>query len=360
MRWCDRDAVTRDAALAIPWHNHDEVILPATISAGAEHEGIRLDVFISMRLAPEYSRSQVARMIKAGLVTVNGGAARASSGVHIGDRIEIAAPKAGEGADRLYESSGDAPDIEVIFADDEIIVVNKPAGMTVHPAPGHPDGTLVDAMLARFPDIGAMAEPDGVLRPGIVHRLDKDTSGVMVVARTPFARTALSRQFKDRTVRKTYLAIVRGVMTRDAVTIEHPVGRHPVERKRMSVSSHAPRDAESHVTVLRRFKSSDREDPGATLVRVRPKTGRMHQIRVHLSSIGHPCLGDPLYGGAKRGSDVAFARQALHALALGIDHPRDARRLEFTAPLPADFASFLSARSCAVDAEELRRWIEIT
>ena len=214
---------------------------------------MRLDVFVSMRLAPEYSRSQVARMIKAGLVTVNGAAARASSGVRTGDRIEVAAIPAGALNDPSIYKEGDAPEISVIFDDDEIIVVNKPAGMTVHPAPGHPNGTLVDALLARFPEMAAMAEPDGVLRPGIVHRLDKDTSGVMVVARTPFARTALSRQFKDRSVSKTYLAIVKGKVARERLTIERPVGRHPIERKRMSVRSNAPRDAVSHITVIARF-----------------------------------------------------------------------------------------------------------
>ncbi len=151
-------------------------------------------------------------MIKAGLVTVNGAVARASGAVRTGDRIDVAAAPAVPLYDPSSYKEGDAPEIPVIFADDEIIVVNKPAGMTVHPAPGHPAGTLVDALLARFPELAAMAEPDGVLRPGIVHRLDKDTSGVMVVARTPFSRTALSRQFKERSVRKTYLAIVKGIV----------------------------------------------------------------------------------------------------------------------------------------------------
>ena len=318
---------------------------------------MRLDVFVSMRLAPEYSRSQVARMIKAGLVTVNGAAARASSGVRTGDRVDVAAPPAGTPHDPSTCLEGDAPEISVIFADDEIIVVNKPAGMTVHPAPGHPAGTLVDALLARFPELAAMAEPDGVLRPGIVHRLDKDTSGVMVVARTPFARTALSRQFKDRSVRKTYLAIVKGRVARDRLTVERPVGRHPVERKRMSVRSHAPREAVSHLKVLARFEAAGADEIGTSLVRVKPDTGRMHQIRVHLASIGHPCLGDPLYGGKAAGGGL-FHRQALHALALSIAHPRSFERLEFVAPLPPDFVEFLAMHSFAADARDVRRWIE--
>jgi 23S rRNA pseudouridine1911/1915/1917 synthase len=340
------------------------VILPASITADAAHDRMRLDVFISMRLAPEFSRSQVARMIKAGLVTVNGAAARASSGVRTGDRIEVAPPPLGE-PPNVDRQENDAPEIDVIFADDEIIVVNKPAGMTVHPAPGHPDGTLVDALLARFPELSAMAEPDGVLRPGIVHRLDKDTSGVMVVARTPFARTALSRQFKDRSVTKIYLALVKGIVARDRTTIERPVGRHPIERKKMSVRSHMPRDAMSDVTVLRRFGPAGRDtlEMGATLVRVKPATGRMHQIRVHLASIGHPCLGDRVYGGAKQDDAAHFDRQALHALALAIAHPRSGEHLEFIAPPPADFVAFLSDNSNGVDARidpaELRRWIDV-
>jgi len=331
-------------------------MLPATITVNAEHDRMRLDVFIAMRLAPEYSRSQVARMIKAGLVTVNGAAARASSGIRAGDRIEVAAPSASIAHDSNL-SGIDAPEIPIVFADDEIIIANKPAGMTVHPAPGHPDGTLVDALLARFPELATMAEPDGVLRPGIVHRLDKDTSGIMVVARTMFARTALSRQFKERSVKKTYLALVKGVVARDHVTVERAVGRHPVERKRMSVSSHMPRDAVSHITVLRRFPAS-RETAGASLTRVRPETGRMHQIRVHLASIGHPCLGDKLYGGAHRDHAGCFDRHALHALALSIDHPRNGTRLEFIAPLPPDFVQFLAGHDCTIDDREIARWIE--
>jgi 23S rRNA pseudouridine1911/1915/1917 synthase len=335
------------------------VILPTTITAAAEHDRMRLDVFVSMRLAPEYSRSQVARMIKAGLVTVNGAVVRASSGVRTGDRIDVAAIPAGALSDPSLYKEGDAPTISVIFDDDEIIVVNKPAGMTVHPAPGHLNGTLVDALLARFPELAAMAEPDGVLRPGIVHRLDKDTSGVMVVARTPFSRTALSRQFKDRSVKKTYLAIVKGKVARDRVTIERPVGRHPIERKRMSVRSNAPRDAVSHIIVLARFDPADGDEAGASLVRVKPDTGRMHQIRVHLASIGHPCLGDPLYGGKSAGGGF-FHRQALHALALSLTHPRSGERLEFVAPLPVDFVEFLATKTFASDARELRRWIELS
>jgi 23S rRNA pseudouridine1911/1915/1917 synthase len=319
--------------------------------AGPEHERLRLDQFVAVALNPEYSRSQAARMIKAGCVTVNGAPARAAASIHRGDRVAIVPPA----APPALPPPESAPDIDVIFADSELIVVNKAAGMTVHPAPGNPHATLVDALLARFPELAVMAEPDGVMRPGIVHRLDKQTSGVMVVARTPFARTALSRQFKDRTVRKIYLAIVRGAVARDRVTIALPVGRHSTDRKRMSVRSRNPRDAVSHVAVLHRFA-----DPGApsTLVRVRPETGRTHQIRVHLASIGHPCIGDSIYGGAGVHEDGAggFDRQALHALALTVTHPRNGDRREFIAPLPFDFTSYLAVRGIETLAGGILKW----
>jgi len=313
----------------------------ADLKVGPAHDRTRLDVFVSFTLGAEYTRSRVARMIKAGLVTVNGEqSARPSSAVHEGDRIDIADPPPLE----PREVNPAAPDIEVLFADDEIIVVNKPAGMTVHPAPGHPDATLVDALLARFPELATMAEAGGVLRPGIVHRLDKETSGVMVIARTPFSKAALAAQFKSRTVKKIYLAIVDGIIARDRMTISHALGRHPTDRKRMSIHSHTARDALSNVIVIERFKQS----APASLVIVIPETGRTHQIRVHLASMGHPCLGDMVYGGGSKNSRVGgaaeFKRHALHAMYLSIMHPRRLQQMIFSAPLPEDFADFLSAR----------------
>jgi len=323
---------------------------PARIlRVGAGHERMRLDLFLALMLAPEYSRSQAARMIKAGLVTVNGQAGRAAAAVRPGDMIALApAP-----AVHMPPTPEDAPPIEVIFANDELIVVNKPAGMTVHPAPGHPNATLVDALLARFPELAVMAEPDGVLRPGIVHRLDKDTSGVMVVARTPFARTQLAEQFKQRTVMKIYVAVVRGIVALERQTISRPLGRHSTERKRMSVRSRNPREAVSHVRIIRCFT----DGPPATLVRVRPETGRTHQIRVHLAASGYPCAGDRLYGGSAD-DGLGFARQALHALMLEVSDPRGGERVRFQAPLPEDFGDFLRSRGMEADPAEVRCWIE--
>ncbi len=313
------------------------------------HSRVRLDQFLAASLPS--SRSQIARMIKAGLVTVNGLAARAAAIVRGGDRIDFMPAPIVPARVR----SPSAPPIEVQFADNELIVVNKPPGMVVHYAPGHCDSTLVDALLARFPELAAMADTDGVMRPGIVHRLDKDTSGVMVVARTPFARAALADQFKQRTVRKTYLALVRGLVARDRMVIARPLGRHPADRKRMSVQSHAPRAAVSQVAVLARFAGY-----GVTLVRVRPETGRTHQIRVHLASIGHPCVGDSLYGGIARdtNSSVQFTRQALHALALEVNHPRTGERLEFMAPPAADFAALLREFGVDPNAALIREWVD--
>jgi 23S rRNA pseudouridine1911/1915/1917 synthase len=297
-------------------------------------------------------------MIKAALISVNGAPSRAADTVRPGDVVEIRKPPA-KGASAA--SGAAPPEIDVLFDDGDLVVVNKPAGMTVHPAPGHSGGTLVDALLGRYPDMAQMVDPDGVMRPGIVHRLDKDTSGVMVVARTPFARMELARQFKERTVRKIYLAVVRGQISRERFTITRPVGRHPTERKRMSIHSRHPRAAISEVAVLARYQT-----PGAdtALVGVMPLTGRTHQIRVHLSSIGHPCLGDPIYGGRRSPSRLQqddgsgpFSRQALHALALFLRHPRRAEPLRFVAPVPTDFVDFLARRGVSTEPPAIERWI---
>lgn len=304
---------------------------------------MRLDQFVAAALAPEYSRTQAARMIMAGRVTINGNVARAASILRPGDKIELEpAPLSVP-----IPMAATAPEIDVIYADEELIAINKPAGLTVHQAPGHLHSTLVDGLLARFPELSAMAEPDGVMRPGIVHRLDKDTSGVMVVARTPFARTSLARQFKDRSVRKYYVAIVRGIVARDKLTISRPIGRHPTERKRMSVRSHVAREAVSHVTVLWRGAET-------MIVGVRPETGRTHQIRVHLASIGHPCLGDAVYGRP----DESLARQALHAFALEVDHPRTGARVKLRAPFASDLITYAVSRGVASIEPMLEHWID--
>jgi 23S rRNA pseudouridine1911/1915/1917 synthase len=325
--------------------NSLELSRPRILIAAAAHQRMRLDLFMAGALAPEYSRAQAARMIKAGRVTLNGASARVSATLRAGDRIEIDAAREVVPC----PANADAPKITVIHADDELIAVNKPAGMTVHRAPGHLHSTLVDGLLARFPELATMAELDGIMRPGIVHRLDKDTSGVMVVARTPFARTALARQFKERTVSKFYVAIVRGVVAREQFTLALPIGRHPSERKRMSVRSRTPRAAVSHVTVL--WRGGD-----VTLVGVRPETGRTHQIRVHLAAVGHPCVGDATYGSRESGTP-AVGRQALHAFALAVEHPRSGSRLEFRAPLADDMATALAAYGLKAPEAMIEHWV---
>jgi 23S rRNA pseudouridine1911/1915/1917 synthase len=320
------------------------------------HEHRRLDQFVAAALAPEWSRSQVARMIKAGLITLNGAAARASCVIRPGDRIEIPSAILQRPAEVTRFGTASAAivsRIEILFCDSELIVVNKPAGMPVHPSAGHPDSTLVNELLVQFPELAEIDEPGGLMRAGIVHRLDKETSGVMVVARTPFARMQLSQQFKDRAVIKLYLAIAKGVVARDRFSVDRPLGRHPTERKRMSIRSHKLRTARTDFLVLHRLEGPQ----SATLLKARPQTGRTHQIRVHLAAAGHPCLGDTLYGGK---GNFGWARkgQALHALALTIAHPRTGERLEFVTPIPVDFCEFLSTRGLTVGPPTIRQWIE--
>jgi 23S rRNA pseudouridine1911/1915/1917 synthase len=344
--------LTAPRGAALETHIHSEPSHILVVTDADQYR--RLDQFVAAALAPERSRSQIARMIKAGLITVNGKPARASCVVRCGDRIEIASRDAN--LDEWVSQAGQADEslnIEVLFCDQELIAINKPAGIVVHPSAGHPDATVANIMSVRFPELAAMTEPDGLLRAGIVHRLDKQTSGVMVVARNSFARMALSRQFKERKVSKVYLAIALGIIRRESFTVNYPLGRHPVERKRMSIRSSTPRDAETEFRVLHRF--TDKNHP-TTLVWARPLTGRTHQIRVHLAASGHPCLGDTLYGG-KTCPEWSREGQALHALALTITHPRSGEKLEFVAPLPGDMAHFIERRGLAFDSSTVRQWI---
>ena len=233
--------------------------------------------------------------------------------------------------------------IEILFEDDQMIVVNKQPGLVVHPAPGHYSGTLVNALLYHCPTLGSIG---GKIRPGIVHRLDKDTSGVLVVARNDAAHHHLARQFKSRQVKKRYLALVHGQVKGESGTVAFPIGRHPVDRKKMSTRSRKARGAETRWKVKERFD-------GVTLLDLDLKTGRTHQIRVHCAAIGHPVVGDAVYGGRRRlaisGSrenvspQIKVARQMLHAQFLQLVHPEDQRPMSFEAPLPADMAELIEA-----------------
>ena len=323
----------------------------STHTVPPEDAGQRLDSWLTSRLE-NVSRARIQLLISESKVLLDGVPARASRKLHGGEVIEIT----GEATPPPLRAIPEAIPLDIVYEDADLSVINKPAGMMVHAGSGATDdarnlGTLVNALLSHYQQLSSTGGP---LRPGIVHRLDKETSGVMVVARTPFAKAALSAQFKARTVKKVYLAIVRGIVARDRMTIEHALGRHPTDRKRMSIHSHTPRDAVSNVLVVERMRGN----APATLVLVRPETGRTHQIRVHLASIGHPCLGDELYGGGTKqsrvGSTEEFSRHALHAMSLAIDHPRTHERLRYSAPLPSDFTAFLVARGVSL-AERLKR-----
>ncbi|HPL63615.1 MAG: RluA family pseudouridine synthase [Syntrophales bacterium] len=297
----------------------------------AQDQGVRLDVFLSGQDVA-LSRSRIKRMVEERLVFVNGREAKAGQKLREGDMV------------RLLMRDAAAPGLEpekipisVLYEDESLLVVDKPPGLVVHPGAGRDSGTLVNALLHHCTDLRGIG---GVLRPGIVHRLDKDTSGLMVVAKTEQALDDLSRQFKEREVDKRYLAFVWGDMIPDEDRIELPVGRHPVDRKRMSTSSRRGREAVTCWKVMERYGE-------ATLAELTLKTGRTHQIRVHLTAAGHPVIGDHVYGQtSRRISQVRDAvlqsrlktmkRQALHAARLEFRHPVTGKRLSFESSLPAD------------------------
>lgn len=292
------------------------------LSFVASEDAPRIDALLAALAA--LPRAQIRRWIEADRVTLDGKSCRPSQRVAAGQRI-VARPPALVPDEALPE----AIPLDVVYEDADLVVVNKPAGMVVHPAPGHATGTLVNALLHHCSDLAGVG---GVRRPGIVHRLDKGTSGILVVAKNDEAHASLARQFHDHTIERRYRAFVRAVPTADAGRVDQPIGRHARDRKRMSIQSRSGREAHTAWRVLRRFPRS-----GVTDLAVRPETGRTHQIRVHLASVGLPIVSDPVYGKARREKKwLLLARPALHAERLGFLHPSSGESLVFEAALPED------------------------
>jgi 23S rRNA pseudouridine1911/1915/1917 synthase len=288
-----------------------------------EQKGDRIDKAVSA-LNPEWSRTQVQQWIKDGNVIVNSKPVKTNYKCALNDKIEIFIPDP-----ELLDVLPEEMDLEIYYEDKDVLVVNKPRGMVVHPAPGHLTGTLVNGLMAHCQDLSGI---NGVLRPGIVHRIDKDTSGLLMVAKNDMAHEGLVNQLVAKTVTRKYRAIVHGVIPHDFGTIDAPLGRDPKDRQSMTVVDNG-KHAVTHFHVLERFKDF-------TFVECQLETGRTHQIRVHMKYIGYPLAGDPKYGPKKT---LDINGQALHAGVLGFTHPRNGEYLEFEAPLPADFTHLLEA-----------------
>jgi 23S rRNA pseudouridine1911/1915/1917 synthase len=313
---------------------------PIELIVAPQEEGERLDAFLA-RHFPRHSRMQLRKVIAGGGVTVDEGGCKVAYRLKAGQRVAVFLPE--------MPTAGPQPEnipLQVLYEDEHLIVVNKPAGMVVHPARGHWSGTLVSALAYHFRELSGAGGPH---RPGIVHRLDRDTSGVMVVAKSDRIHYALAEQFEKRSTEKEYFAITSGVPDRDRDRIEQPIGLHPHQREKMAIRTRHPtsREAVTFFEVLERFD-------GFAALKVLPKTGRTHQIRVHLAHVGSPILCDRLYGGRAKltrgelsrrleDEEVLLARQALHARRIRITHPASGQPIEFAAPLPEDLQRVLAA-----------------
>lgn len=291
-----------------------------------EFVGDRIDKFLSCRLE-EVSRSYIQKLIKEGHVSVNRKPVKANYKLGAGDEISVEIPEAKE-PDILPE---DIP-LDILYEDQDILVVNKPKGMVVHPAAGHYSGTLVNALMYHCKD--SLSGINGVMRPGIVHRIDMDTTGSLLVCKNDEAHRILAEQLKEHTIRREYHAIVYGNIKEDTGTVDAPIGRHPTDRKKMSINHKNGKQAVTHYEVLERFGNF-------TYIRCRLETGRTHQIRVHMASLHHPLLGDEVYGPSSRPPFPGLKGQVLHAKILGIYHPATGEYMEFDAPLPQYFVDLL-------------------
>lgn len=290
----------------------------------ADRAGERADAFLA-RTLPGLTRSAAQRLLEQGAVTLNGAPARKNARLSPGDALEVAL-SAPEPIDVLPQSIP----LDVVYEDGDVIVVNKPVGLVVHPAPGHPDGTLVNALLYHCGS--SLSGINGQLRPGIVHRIDRDTSGLIIAAKNDRAHLALASQLQDHSLARTYEAVAVGGLREDSGTVNAPIGRHPADRKKMAVDRKSGREAVTHWSVLARY-------PGYTHLECRLETGRTHQIRVHLASIGHPLLGDTVYGAKK--PVPGLAGQCLHARRLRFVHPSTGLPVELECPLPGWFQAVL-------------------
>ena len=295
-----------------------------TYQIGLEEDEARLDKWISGAL-PDLSRSYIQKCIKENHVLVNQKPQKASYRLKVDDEIVFSIPEAVEPA----IEAEDIP-LAVLYEDEDVLVVNKPKGMVVHPAPGHYSGTLVNAVL--YHCRGCLSGINGVMRPGIVHRIDQDTTGSLIVCKNDHAHKLIAAQLKEHTITRRYRAIVHGILLQDSGVIDAPIGRDPKDRKRMAVNEQNGKPAVTHYTVLQRFREY-------TYIECRLETGRTHQIRVHLASTGHPPLGDTVY--CSRKEPYRLEGQTLHAMVIGFTHPTDGRYVEVTAPLPAYFEHLL-------------------
>ena len=295
-----------------------------SLTAGSEDGGVRLDSFLAASL-PDLTRSAAVRLIETGQVAVNGKVPAKSLKLTGGETVTVTLPD----PEPIEALPQDIP-LDVVYEDGDVIVVNKPVGLVVHPAPGHPDGTLVNALLHHCG--GSLSGVGGALRPGIVHRIDRDTSGLIIAAKNDAAHLALSAQLQDHTLARTYEAIVVGNLREDRGTVDAPIGRHHSDRKKMAVTDRGGKSAVTHWEVLERF-------PGYTHVRCRLETGRTHQIRVHMAYIGHPIYGDTVYGAGK--PVPGLTGQCLHAVGLSFVHPRTGEIVRLSCPLDGEFEAML-------------------